>query len=106
MEQSRRHALLVLLVTSDKLDGDKQPKSISLLTCTVDDLDAALETNELEEEMPASQELSRVMEGADDFPRDTPINKVDINKYVNMAVCSNVKTYQGESDDDQDLARE
>ena len=95
-------------VTSDKeqetnLKETNKPQSISLLTCTVDDLDAALETNELEEEMHAGQELSRVMKGADDVPRDNPINKVDLIKGDNMAVCCNFKAYQGESDDDQTL---
>ena len=49
-------------VTSDKepetnLMETNNPQSISLLTCIVDDIDAALETNKLEEEISASQEL-------------------------------------------------
>ena len=73
-----------IIVTSDKeletnLKEANNPQSTSLLTCTIDDPDAALETQELEEEMPVGQkqsdELPAVMEGADDVPGDSPINK-------------------------------
>ena len=63
----------------------------SLLTCNTDDLDAAIETNELEEERPVCKEktaeMPEVMEGEKEEPRDNPIEKVDVQNYVNMAVC-------------------
>ena len=48
-----------------------------------------------------SDELPAVLEVANDDPGDNPTNKVDVINYVNLAVCTNFKAYQRESDDGQ-----
>ena len=95
------------------VNGDKEPEAIlqeasySRLTCKTDDPDAAIETNALEEKRTVckerTDEMPAVMEGAEEVPRDNPIEKVDVKNYVNMAVCTNFKTYPRESDGYQTL---
>ena len=89
------------VIVNDEKETNLQEANYSLLTCKTDDPGAAIETNELEEERPVckerTDEMPAVMEGAEEVPRDNPIEK------VNMAVCSNFKAYPRESKGDQTL---